>query len=659
MSGRARRGYPVTAWSTVNSLGTSTEQVVSALRRGRASLVPPPLGAPIETVCGVVDTDLPALPKGLERFDSRNNRFVQQALAEIGSALDAARERWGAERVGICVGFQHLPPWTKSRTPTTSTPRPARFRRASTSFLSGSFDGLIQTLRALTGLEGPAAAISNACASSGKAFASARRWLDAGVVDAVLVGGAEQSLPDHAPRFPLAGSPVCEPTRPFSSQRRGINIGEGAAFALLERSGEGPRLLGAGESGDAHHMTTPDPEGRGAQRSMEAAISDAGVSATDIDYVNAHGTGTAFNDAMEARAIRATLGAQADPVRRVHEGLRRSYPRRSGRHRSGLRARVVAEWLDPGERGRRSAGPGNRTEDSHDGRRCRRPRGAQQFFCVRRKQCESRIRSARMKPVYVRGLGFWTPGYASPEAWCRGEFDPSVDAPEVALLSGPLRRRATGLTRVAVEVLHQATRTAGCDVTTVPIVWATAHGEHTTAIKILGMMRSGEGKLSPTHFPQFGSQCGQRLRVHRDWATAHRRRPLTGRRGAGGLELSGGDLSSRSRGGRRRGGARRRTAAAALRPQRRRGTAGAGVLPFVPFGGCRRGAHRFPARRRSPGEALRSIRATLCGRAGCRCWSGSCSVDRVPWRSKWSASAPAPSTAWISSSSGRSSSVFA
>jgi hypothetical protein len=105
-----------------------------------------------------------------------------------------------------------------------------------------------------------------------------------------------------------------------------------------------------------------------------------------------------------------------------------------------------------------------------------------------------------MKPVYVRGLGFWTPGYANPEAWCRGESDPSVDAPEAALLSGPLRRRATGLTRVAVEVLHQAIQTSGCDATTVPIVWATAHGEHTTAIKILGMMRSGEGKLSPTHF---------------------------------------------------------------------------------------------------------------------------------------------------------------
>jgi 3-oxoacyl-[acyl-carrier-protein] synthase-1 len=313
MSGRARRGYPVTAWSTVNSLGTTTERVMSALRGGRASLTPPPSGTPFETVCGVVDIDLPALPKGLERFESRNNRFIQQALAEMGTALDAARERWGTERVGICVG---------SSTAAMDEIENAYSVHAETGSLpssfdvlvSGSFDGLIQTLRALTGLEGPAAVISNACASSGKAFASAQRWLHAGVVDAVLVGGADSLCQITFRGFRSLGLLSCEPTRPFSSERRGINIGEGAAFALLERSGEGPRLLGVGESGDAHHMTTPDPEGRGAQRAMEIAISDAGVAVTDIDYVNAHGTGTAFNDAMEARAIRATLGARSDPV---------------------------------------------------------------------------------------------------------------------------------------------------------------------------------------------------------------------------------------------------------------------------------------------------------------------------------------------------------
>ncbi len=105
-----------------------------------------------------------------------------------------------------------------------------------------------------------------------------------------------------------------------------------------------------------------------------------------------------------------------------------------------------------------------------------------------------------MRSAYVQGLGLWTPGYATATAWCRGDPDPSVEGPGIDLLSGPLRRRATALTRMAVEVFRQATTEAGHDPATVPSVWATAHGEHSTAIRILEMMRRGEGKLSPTHF---------------------------------------------------------------------------------------------------------------------------------------------------------------
>ena len=313
MSDGAHRGYPITAWSTVNGLGTSTGQVMSALRSGQVALSPPPEGTPFETVCGVVGSDLDPLPEALGRFDSRNNRFVQRSLAEIRSSIEAARERWGSDRVGICVGsstaaMDEIESAYASHAETGSLPPGFDV------FACGSFDGLIRTLRALTGLEGPAAIVSNACASSGKAFASAHRWINAGIVDAVLVGGADSLCQITLRGFRSLGLISSEPSRPFSRERRGINIGEGAAFALLERRGQGPRLLGTGESGDAHHMTTPDPEGRGAQRAMEAAIADAGVSASDIDYVNAHGTGTAFNDAMEARAIRATLGDRADPI---------------------------------------------------------------------------------------------------------------------------------------------------------------------------------------------------------------------------------------------------------------------------------------------------------------------------------------------------------
>jgi hypothetical protein len=105
-----------------------------------------------------------------------------------------------------------------------------------------------------------------------------------------------------------------------------------------------------------------------------------------------------------------------------------------------------------------------------------------------------------MKPAYVRGLGLWTPGYESAAAWCRADSDPSIEAPKVSLLSGPLRRRSTGVTRMAIDVFHQATSGAGCDVETIPSVWATVHGEHSTAIRLLEMMKRREGKLSPTHF---------------------------------------------------------------------------------------------------------------------------------------------------------------
>ena len=105
-----------------------------------------------------------------------------------------------------------------------------------------------------------------------------------------------------------------------------------------------------------------------------------------------------------------------------------------------------------------------------------------------------------MKPAYVRGLGLWTPGYADAAAWCRGEPDPTVEAPRAELLSGALRRRSSSLTRMAIEALQQATTGAGCDPANTPSIWATAHGEHATAVAMLEMMRSGEGKLSPTRF---------------------------------------------------------------------------------------------------------------------------------------------------------------
>lgn len=313
MSRSVRRGYPITAFSAVNALGTNTREVMEGLRRGEPVLSPPPEGTPLATVCGRVPRPLPALPDALAEYDSWNSRLVQQALAGIREELAAARERWGAGRVGIAVG---------SSTAAMDVAERAFGQRDAEGRLPAGFDllrhgapeGLQTVVRALSGAEGPAIVVSTACSSSGKTFGSARRWLDAGIVDAVLVGGADCLCQTTLRGFASLGLVSEEPARPFSAERRGINIGEAAGFALVERSGEGPRLLGVGESGDAHHMSAPDPEGRGARLAMEAALRDAGVRGADVDHVNAHGTGTLLNDAMEARAIREALGPRPSVV---------------------------------------------------------------------------------------------------------------------------------------------------------------------------------------------------------------------------------------------------------------------------------------------------------------------------------------------------------
>jgi len=307
------QGYPVTSWSAINALGSSTKDFIEGLRRGQPAFSPVPSETPFEALCGAVDANLGPLPKALAEYDSRNSRFVYHGLLELEEPLAKARERWGAARIGICAG---------SSTAAMDSIEMAYFHHAENGSLPSGFDvlsdgsaeGFVRTLRAITRFEGPATIVSNACASSGKAFATAKRWLDADVVDAVLVGGSDSLCQMTLRGFKSLGLLCDGPSRPFSAERSGINLGEGAAFALLERTGVGPRLRGTGESSDAHHMTRPDPDGRGARRAMEAALLSAGLRPAAIGYVNAHGTGTHFNDAMEAQAIRDTMAGESDPL---------------------------------------------------------------------------------------------------------------------------------------------------------------------------------------------------------------------------------------------------------------------------------------------------------------------------------------------------------
>jgi 3-oxoacyl-[acyl-carrier-protein] synthase-1 len=165
-------------------------------------------------------------------------------------------------------------------------------------------------LARMLGAQGPAYAISTACSSGAKALAAGARLLRAGIADAVVAGGVDALSAFTIGGFSALESVSAERCNPLSANRRGINIGEGAGLFLLGREPGPVRLAGWGESSDAHHMSAPEPAGRGALAAMQAALDRAQVRPHDIAYVNLHGTATPHNDAMESIAIAQLLGPE-------------------------------------------------------------------------------------------------------------------------------------------------------------------------------------------------------------------------------------------------------------------------------------------------------------------------------------------------------------
>ncbi|MDC0674295.1 beta-ketoacyl-ACP synthase [Nannocystis radixulma] len=309
--------YPITAMALCNGMGDSTAAVLAALRAGRSGLGPCPSEFELDAVVGAIPTPLPPLPGFLEPVrDTRQTRIAAVALAELQAPLARACARWGADRVGVVLGTStggiEASEGAYAHAQAHGGALPAHYDVE----LSHALDAVLHLARVLGGgLAGPAYVVSTACSSSAKVFASAQRLLAAGLCDAVLVGGVDSLCRLTVRGF--AGLEVLssKPCRPFSRERAGINIGEGAALLLVERTGEGPaRLLGVGESSDAYHMTSPHPEGLGARLAMERALKLAGLFAADVDHVNAHGTGTKQNDSMESQAIRSVFAGAPAPA---------------------------------------------------------------------------------------------------------------------------------------------------------------------------------------------------------------------------------------------------------------------------------------------------------------------------------------------------------
>jgi 3-oxoacyl-[acyl-carrier-protein] synthase-1 len=270
----------------------------------------------IDTHIGEVPgVDAQRVPADLHRFDCRNNRLAELALNQDGfyDAVQRAAQRWGRRRVGVLLGTStagilQTELAYRERDPVSGA-LPLGFEYGGT---HNSFS-VVDYIRRRCRLEGPAVAVSCACASSAKVFSSARRMIEAGLIDAALVGGVDSLCLTTLYGFHSLQLSSPTPCRPFDVARDGISIGEAAAFALLERlpdamSGDSVLLLGTGESSDAYHMSAPHPEGLGARRAMLAALTAAQLCPGDIDYINLHGTGTPSNDRSESQAVTGVFG---------------------------------------------------------------------------------------------------------------------------------------------------------------------------------------------------------------------------------------------------------------------------------------------------------------------------------------------------------------
>ncbi len=305
----------IVAYTLTSSLGTGVAEMRASLRADRGGLSPAPWPE-CDVPCHLGRIELPAHNDLAPARDSRNNASIALALQQDGftNSVAQAVSRHGPARVGLVMGTStsSIDRTERAYTALEADDRFApEYRQPFTHNPHAPGDFAASEL----GLQGPRLTISAACASSAKVFATAQRWLNQNLVDACVVGGADSLCLSVIYGFHSLQLVAEEACRPFDTQRAGISLGEAAGFALLERRPDQTttscelQLLACGESCDAYHMSSAHPDGLGARLSMRRALAAAGLSMSDIDYLNLHGTGTRANDSTEGRVCAELMGS--------------------------------------------------------------------------------------------------------------------------------------------------------------------------------------------------------------------------------------------------------------------------------------------------------------------------------------------------------------
>lgn len=299
----------ISHYAMVNALGRDNQSIKRNLLAGSQSglVLNDTLFNEGSIYVGAVQGDLPSLTDHAIEFQTRNNQLAALALEQLLEPVASLKQQYGAQRIAVIVG--------------TSTSGIAQGEQAMhTLQQTGSFpveyhyqqqemDNLAEFIRAELGLEGLVLTLSTACSSSAKAFASAQEMINVGLADAAIVGGVDSLCGMTVNGFAALASTSAGICNPSSRNRDGINLGEAAALCIVQKKGT-VKLLGVGESSDAHHMSAPHPLGEGAAVAMRNALAAAAYQACDVDYVNLHGTATPKNDEMEAIAHANVFGLE-------------------------------------------------------------------------------------------------------------------------------------------------------------------------------------------------------------------------------------------------------------------------------------------------------------------------------------------------------------
>lgn len=288
------------------ALGDSKESVLRRALAGQDRAPQPAVWLDTSIPAFAVTADLPNVPEGLRRYDCRNNRLLLAALQQMERTLEPLLRAYGRDRIGVVIG--------------TSTSGIAEGEQAiaelqTTGHMPAAYHykqqelgGAAEFLAEHLGSTGPSLTVSTTCSSSANALATARRLLRLGVCNLVVTGGADTLCRTTLNGFSALGAVSKTRCNPFSRNRDGITVGEGAALFVMSREPAAIALMGVGRSSDAYHISAPRPDGAGAFMAMQTALGDAGLMPKQVDYINLHGTGTRQNDAMEAGAVARLFG---------------------------------------------------------------------------------------------------------------------------------------------------------------------------------------------------------------------------------------------------------------------------------------------------------------------------------------------------------------